>query len=114
MEREQWKTIGLDELPSRDKVPALKIRVQAQLNRMNGGYCCVLAYVNVRSYWEVLWSLRKQFPIKMLPKIFHNGSNWNSTVAGIGPRGAFYKYIGELTATLGRELPLSAPGPELI
>jgi len=100
MEWEEWKTKKLDERPCKDKIPQLRRQVTRKLETMNGRYGQMVAYVNVRCYWEVLWSLRRVYRIKMLPRLFHNSENWNSSTARISPRGAFYKYIGELTTTL--------------
>jgi hypothetical protein len=102
MEWEEWKTKGLDERPSMEKIPELEKRVLTQLDEINGRYDSVVAYVNVKSYWNVLWKLRRKHKIKMLPRLFHDPDNWNSLKAGIGPRGAFYKFIDELTTTLDR------------
>jgi len=100
MEWEEWKTQGLDERPSRDKITPLQRRVQERLDEINGKYCQIVAYINVKSYWEVLWKLRRRYHIRMLPRVFHNGENWKSSIAGVSPRGAFYKYVRELTITL--------------
>ncbi len=100
MEWEEWKTKKLDERPSKDKIPKLRKQIVSQLEQIDGKYEHIFAYVNVRSYWEVLWSLRRVYHIKMLPRLFHNEDNWNSAAAHISPRGAFYKFIDELITRL--------------
>jgi hypothetical protein len=102
MEWEEWKTERLDERPSMDKIPELEKRVLMQLEKINRNYDRVVAYVNVKSYWNVLWKLRRKYKIKMLPTLFHDCDNWNSMNAKISPRGAFYKHIEELTRELDR------------
>lgn len=103
MEWEEWKTERLDERPSMDKIPELEKCVLTQLERMNGKYDRIVAYVNVKTYWNVLWKLRRKYKIKMLPYLFHDSDNWNSANANISPRGAFYKFIGELITTLDQQ-----------
>jgi hypothetical protein len=102
MEWDEWKTKNLDERPSKDKINTLTEQVFSQLKKADENYSQIVAYVNVKSYWQVLWSLRKEHHIRMLPRLFHDPSNWNSSNARISPRGAFYKYISELTTELNR------------
>jgi hypothetical protein len=100
--RDQSKTIGLDEFPDARKISELRTIVGNQLKRRTVKYDKVVAYVNVKSYWNVLWSLRKPYSITMLPRLYRHPRNWNSSVARISPRGAFYRDIGELLRAIDR------------
>lgn len=96
MKREQSRTLGLDEFPDMAKVHILQTIVERQLRRKRIHYDRIVAYVNVKSYWNVLWQLRDKYSITMLPRLFRKRENWNSAIAGISPRGAFYRDIDEL------------------
>ena len=100
MKDQQWRTVGLDEFPDKSKVERMKTIVSKQLERKRGLYRNTIAYVNVRSYWEVLWDMKEKFQITMLPRLYHHSRNWNSLTAGISPRGAFYRDIDELIQEL--------------
>jgi hypothetical protein len=97
MEWEQDLTVSRDEKPTRNNFPSLVEQIARRLEILSPRYDRILSYLNVRVYWDAVQSLQARFAIRMLPRIFQDSRNWNSAHAGIGPRGAFYKYSYELT-----------------
>lgn len=102
MRKQQWKTVGLDEFPDQSKVPEMISIVRKQLQHHQASYTRIIAYVNVKSYWTVLWTLRREHSVVMLPRLYRNPRNWNSTHARISPRGAFYRDFDQVLHVLNR------------
>jgi len=96
MEWEQEVTVGKDAYPSPQKILELEEQIRRRLEKLGPYYTDIVAYINVKTYWEALEIVRSEFDIEMLPTVFNDKRNWNSSYSRMSPRGIFYKYVAEL------------------
>jgi len=101
---EEDKVVGLDEKPNPKKVPALVESVRAGLTRIRDDHRAFVAYVNVKSYWQVLEEVADEFSIELLPSVYRGAQSWDVQRIGLSPPGAFRKYIGELIDEISKSV----------
>jgi len=94
--RSQRLTIGKDEKPDPDKFDPLVKEIKRKLRKMSSRYDRMISYLNVRSYWDALESVREEFDITMLPRVYANHKRWNSKKLRMGPIGMFKTKIYDL------------------
>lgn len=93
---EEDKIVGLDEKPDLRKLPTLVKEVRTKLGDLHNNYQKMIAYINVRAYWEALSQVAEEFEIALLPSVYRNARSWSVEAIGASPPGVFRKYIGEL------------------
>jgi len=103
-EKEQYLTIRLDERPNPRKLSILIPAIRSKLKLLASRYDYIIAYINVKVYWKALLAVRDEFKITLLPSLYYKEENWDVKKSGIGPRGAFYVYVGELVNTLKQKI----------
>jgi len=101
---EEDKVVGLDEKPDLRKLPSLIEEVRSKLWELQGDYLRMIAYINVRAYWEALAQVAEEFEITLLPSVYRNAKSWSVEAIGASPPGVFRKYIWELLDEI-RSLP---------
>jgi hypothetical protein len=94
--RNQRLTVGKDERPDPRKFDPLVKEIRRKLRRMSTRYDRVISYLNVRLYWNAVESIRDEFDITMLPRIYARNKVWNSKKLRMGPIGMFKTEIHDL------------------
>jgi len=98
--------VGRDEHPDPEKLDDLVVEIEKKLGRLAPRYDHIIAYLNVRTYWQAIERIQDQFNITMLPKAYRRRKKWNSHVMHMGPIGMFKKSIKQLE----REIELRLEG----
>ena len=93
---EQRLAVGLDEKPDPKKFEPLVEAVRHRLTRLKTRYLEILAYVNVKVYWQTLAELADEFGIVLLPSVYRGKTNWSVDAVGASPLGIFRIYVDEL------------------
>lgn len=99
-QRQQHLTIGKDERPDPEKLPALTIEIRKKLDRLTPKYSHVVSYLNVKSYWNAIAQVSEEFGIEMLPTVYRVNKVWNSKALHSGPIGIFKREVPELRQVL--------------
>ena len=93
---EEDKVVGLDEKPNPQKLPALVESIRTGLAQIRSEHGTIIAYVNVKSYWQALEEVAEEFNIHLLPSAYRKTSDWSVANIGASPLGVFRKCVNEL------------------
>jgi len=94
--------IGLDEKPNSKKLGPLVESVKVGLTCIRHRFQTIIAYINVKTYWQALEGIAEEFGICLMPSIYRNASSWSADSVGASPPGVFRKYINELVDEISR------------
>jgi hypothetical protein len=73
-----------------------------KLRELRSDYPRMIAYINVRAYWEALSQVAEEFNITLLPSVYQNARSWSVEAIGASPPGVFRKYANELVSEISR------------